>query len=92
VCQPEILLLDEPYTGLDYDSTDFFNNYLKQFKEKGGTILLISHQIETCYENSDSFLILDGGVIKDRYTRADVSYEQLILTYQKNTTGSSYEK
>jgi len=70
VLQPQILLLDEPYTGLDYHSTDFFNRYLASFKQKGGTILLISHQIETCFPLCDYIAVLEQRRLK-RYFRAD---------------------
>ena len=86
VAQPRLLLLDEPYAGLDYDSTDFFNAYLKKFKTDGGTILLISHRIETCFENSDLFLILEEGVIRGRYSRLDLSLADLIRNYQSIAT------
>lgn len=86
VAKPKILLLDEPYTGLDYDSINLFNDFLRQFKTEGGTILLISHQIETCFDNSDDILILESGIIKNQYLRSDFSYQDLIQKYQSITT------
>lgn len=85
VARPQILLLDEPYTGLDYDSTDFFNAYLKRFKTDGGSILLISHHIEVCFENSDFVLILKKGVIENQCIRSDFSCAELIRQYQNVT-------
>ena len=85
VVQPQILLLDEPYTGLDYDSTNFLNAYLKQFKADGGAVLMVSHQIKTCFDNSDAILILEKGVIENRYRCSDLSFSELIRKYQNVT-------
>ena len=40
LCNPEILILDEPFTGLDQHSNQWFQNYLKAFHQQGGTCLL----------------------------------------------------
>jgi heme exporter protein A len=80
---PSLLLLDEPYTGLDYDSIDFFNQFLFQFKEGGGTILIVSHQIETCYQLSDQIMILEQGVIRLHCNSDAFSLSDLIAEYQR---------
>jgi heme ABC exporter ATP-binding subunit CcmA len=83
VLKPRVLLLDEPYTGLDYDSTDFFNRYLADFKKDGGTILLISHQIETCYSLCDHIAILEQRKLKRRYRAKDYHCSDLIREYHQ---------
>ena len=85
VYKPDILLLDEPYTGLDYDSCEFFNRFLTGFKQKGGTILMISHQIETCFECCDQILILKQGKIKDQLKASDYSCDSLVQKYKSLT-------
>ena len=85
VYEPDILLLDEPYTGLDYDSCEFFNRFLTGFKQKGGTILMISHQIETCFECCDQILILKQGKIKDQLKASDYSCDSLVQKYKSLT-------
>lgn len=85
ILRPEILLLDEPYTGLDYDSTDFFGKYLRQFKDEGGTILMISHQIETCYDLCDRIAILEQGTIQSHLEAEKYTCDDLVETYQKMT-------
>lgn len=85
ILKPEILLLDEPYTGLDYDSTDFFGKYLGQFKEEGGSVLMISHQIETCYDLCDRIAILEQGTIESHLQADQYACADLVETYQKLT-------
>lgn len=43
---PDILLLDEPMNGLDNSGVAEMRNYLLQLREKGKTILLVSHSLE----------------------------------------------
>ncbi len=85
VSQPRILLLDEPYSGLDYDSIDFFNKYLLEFKQQNGAILIISHQIETCFDLCDSIAILKQGVIDGYNQTKSLSCSDLIQEYQGTT-------
>merc|ERR1711969_506643 len=38
--QPKILILDEPYSGLDQRSFHWFQDYLQKFHQQGGTVLM----------------------------------------------------
>lgn len=77
IAKPEILLLDEPYTGLDFDSIDFFNRYLEQYKRENGSVLMISHQLETCLDLYDRIAQLRGGRIQ-MISRGDVNERRFI--------------
>ncbi len=85
VLEPAVLLLDEPYTGLDYDSTRFFNEYLKSFKAMGGSILMITHQIETCFDLCDTIAILENKELKRSFASNSFSMEGLIREYHNLT-------
>lgn len=85
VLEPAILLLDEPYTGLDYDSTRFFNEYLESFKATGGSILMITHQIETCFDLCDTIAILEDKELKRSFVSTAFSMEALIREYHNLT-------
>lgn len=43
--RPQLLLLDEPYTGLDQHASAVLTELLEQLKEEGRTILLITHNL-----------------------------------------------
>jgi len=82
VCQPQILLLDEPYSGLDMDSIQFFNEYIDGFKANDGCVLLISHQIETCFDRSDVVLIIDRGTVNQKLQSEHFSSSEIVQAYR----------
>ncbi len=62
--EPEILLLDEPTKGLDPFFKLTFAGIMDKLKERGVTILMVSHDIEFCAEFADRCaMFFDGGII-----------------------------
>lgn len=41
---PEVLLLDEPYTGLDQEASAMLNELLREWSERGRTVILTAHE------------------------------------------------
>ena len=64
--QTDILLLDEPMNGLDNSGVSEMRNYLLQLREKGKTILLISHSIEDINTLCDTVHEMDHGVLTEK--------------------------
>lgn len=63
--KPEVLLLDEPTKGLDAAFKQQLGSYLQQIREKGISILLVSHDIEFCAEYmTHCGLLFDGEMIQ----------------------------
>lgn len=61
---PQILLLDEPTKGLDSFFKQKFANIMRRLKEKGVTIIMVSHDVEFCAEHADTVsMFFDGGII-----------------------------
>lgn len=61
----EIVILDEPFNGLDFKSGETVNYALQRLKQTNRTILLSSHILETLTKNSDRISILEnGGILK----------------------------
>lgn len=56
--EPELLILDEPYTGLDQKFIELFQQYLRKYHEQGCTILLVTHQFSLGLELATRGLIL----------------------------------
>ena len=60
---PDILILDEPTTGLDVQSRYAIWDMVKNLRARGKTILLTSHYMAEAEELSDEIVILDNGKI-----------------------------
>ncbi len=61
--EPSILLLDEPTSGLDAESIYNLKNHLLSFRDKGVTLLLSSHIIETVEKLCSHVAIINKGRI-----------------------------
>ncbi len=61
--ESSILLLDEPLANLDYPSVKMVLNTLMTLKEKGVTVLIVSHEAEKLLALTDNTIILRGGRI-----------------------------
>jgi ABC-2 type transport system ATP-binding protein len=58
---PELLILDEPFSGLDPINTDLFKSVIQELLEKGKYIIMSSHQMAAVEEYCREILILDQG-------------------------------
>ena len=60
---PKILILDEPFNGLDKDGVADMRKYLLKLKERGKTILIASHSSEDIEILCDTVCEMDKGVL-----------------------------
>ena len=61
--EPEVLILDEPANGLDPEGMRWMRGLLKDFAERGGTVLLSSHLLHEVDVIADRLVIIGGGKI-----------------------------
>ncbi|MDR2915772.1 MAG: ATP-binding cassette domain-containing protein [Tannerella sp.] len=54
----EILLLDEPFNGLDFKSSAFFTALIRKYKEGGSTVFISSHDMEHLFSYADTLSVL----------------------------------
>jgi ABC-2 type transport system ATP-binding protein len=59
-----LMILDEPFNGLDIETCRIIRMILLRLKEKGKTIIITSHIIETLTNLCDYIHYLDNGIIK----------------------------
>ena len=61
-CEPELLILDEPTTGLDYLECIRIMDYVTMLnRDKGVTVLMVSHDMELVQSYARRVLVLYGG-------------------------------
>ncbi len=80
---PEVILFDEPYTGLDQDASDMLDGVLKQIATRGRTILMTSHDLLHTSELASRFDVLSRGAIKASITAADLPANSLLSFYRE---------
>ena len=70
----DILLLDEPSKGMDISFKQEFAEILRELRDQGRTIILVSHDHEFCEKCADmTFLLSDGQLLQDEAGPADPS-------------------
>ena len=74
--KPELLLLDEPVNGLDYESTEYLYKKIAGYK-KYGTILFSSHILESITLTSDRVLVLENGKIRHTFEQEQIDASRI---------------
>lgn len=60
----DILILDEPFNGLDFKSSAFVTALIVRLREQGHTIFVASHDIDHLFSYSDTLSLLTDGKIE----------------------------
>jgi branched-chain amino acid transport system ATP-binding protein len=71
-CDPRLLLLDEPSSGLDEAETEDFGMLLSELASEGRTILMVEHDMDLVMSVCDTIHVLDFGTIIAEGTPAEV--------------------
>jgi ABC-2 type transport system ATP-binding protein len=61
--QPELLIVDEPFSGLDPVNTQMVKDLLSELRDQGVTIVLCSHQMNLVEELCDRIVLIDHGKV-----------------------------
>jgi ABC-2 type transport system ATP-binding protein len=73
---PEILILDEPFSNLDPSSQSWLKSKLKKLNDEGVTMLISSHDLKHVTEICTRILLLENGIIiKDTNTTTETLVE-----------------
>lgn len=74
--KPELLLLDEPVNGLDFQSTEYLYQLITGYKEHG-TVLFSSHILESITLTSDRVLVLEDGRIQRSFEGGQINADTI---------------
>jgi heme exporter protein A len=82
---PEIMLFDEPYTGLDQDAAGMLDRLLEQVVAQGRTIVMTSHDLTRAAQVATRLDILSRGVIAASVLRQETDPSALAALYRSVT-------
>lgn len=80
---PSLLILDEPYAGLDRRSTEVLSSLLTRMKECDRTILMVTHDFAQGLEQSDRVVILARGRAVYSASAAGLTQDTLRAAYSE---------
>lgn len=92
--EPELLILDEPFSGLDPVSQEVFKNEIRNLRDQGTAILLSSHQMNLVEEMCDRLFMIQRGqkVIYGTLDDVKTEYANFKCTIQGNNEISLLEQ
>jgi len=82
---PAIMLLDEPYTGLDLQAADMLRGVLQELAASNRTVILTTHNLEQGLEMCNRAAILNRGRIGWQGQRSEVDLDSMKEVYRDVT-------
>jgi energy-coupling factor transport system ATP-binding protein len=82
VAEPQVLLLDEPTRGLDYQAKALLIDLLRRLQDSGRTILLVTHDVELVAACADRVVLLSEGEVVVDGPPTEVLNDSLIFSSQ----------
>ncbi len=82
ICNPELIILDEPLSGLDPVNADLFKSIIREERDKGKYIIMSSHQMEIIEEFCEDLVLLHKGktVLQGNLNEIKKSYGRVNLS------------
>ncbi|WP_051427671.1 ABC transporter ATP-binding protein [Arthrobacter sp. H20] len=94
VGRPEMVILDEPTTGLDVDARDSLWHQLREYQRTGGTLLITSHYLEEIQALAGRVVVIDQGSIIADGTVDDIRGHVTLsrVSFRTGLPSSSFER
>ena len=83
---PDVMLFDEPYTGLDQDASSMLDGVLRTVAARGRTVVMTSHDLARTEDLATRFDVLTRGKIAASATKADFGTGNLLSYYKSVIT------
>jgi heme exporter protein A len=80
---PDVLLLDEPHTGLDQDACEMLDQVLREVSSRGRTVVMTSHDLSRAADLASRFDILSNGRIIASVQREQIEPNALLGFYRE---------
>jgi len=78
---PEVMLFDEPYTGLDQDASAMLDGVLREVAAQGRTVLMTTHDLARGLAVADRALVLSRGKIVFSAKRGELDVAEFVHAY-----------
>lgn len=82
LADPEILILDEPFNGLDAKACTLVEEHVAKHRSRGKTVLLVTHELDRAERLCDEVAILDRGRLAFRGEPGAWSRDDLMAVYE----------
>jgi energy-coupling factor transporter ATP-binding protein EcfA2 len=82
--EPEVIILDEPTRGMDYLLKKKLINYLDDYRRRGNTVIMVSHDVETVAECARRVVLLSEGRVVVVGNKREVLAKALLFSPQIN--------
>ena len=93
LCNPDILLLDEPTKGIDVIYKKEMGKIILDLKKQGKTIVIVSHDVEFCAEYGDRCaMFFQGKIISESSIREMICTNRFYTTVSHKMAGELIEK
>ncbi len=86
---PDVLLMDEPFTGLDPVNLTLLRAALVELRDEGRTIVFSTHQMEAAEALCESLAIVDGGRVVAAGTLAELKRDSRARTIRLGVAGET---
>lgn len=80
---PDVLLLDEPHTGLDQDACAMLDAVLSEVAAQGRTVVMTSHDLARTADLASRFDVLSRGAIAASVSREEIDRDNLLAFYRQ---------
>ena len=81
--EPQVLLLDEPYTGLDQDASEMLDGVLRQVTGQGRTVVMTSHDLLRAADLAGRFDVLSHGAFRASKKMAELGAGGVVEFYKE---------
>ena len=89
VHEPDVLILDEPFSGLDPLAVDVVSGVLQEKAAAGAAVLFSSHQLDVVERLCDDLVIIAGGTIRAAGTRDELRAQHATHRYELVSRGDA---
>jgi len=80
---PDVMLFDEPHTGLDQDASAMLDTVLREVAARGRTVVMTSHDLARAADLASRFDVLSRGVITASVKRDEIDPNNLLALYRQ---------